>query len=428
MSKSSLPFSVPMRRSPSMPPVRWRIILTTVALSVLVFVLAACGATSTSGNATPTPKPTATSTTIPPCSAWSIISSPNPTGYHQSALNAVSALSATNAWAVGSNSEEGGPIQQLIEQWDGASWQIVPGQSENLAGVAVISANDIWAVGSQKAGLPEPYQSRSLVEHWNGSAWSVVSSPRIGSQDRLNGVVALASNDVWAVGSTLGMNARQPLIEHWNGTAWSVVTGPALTGFPDSALQSITRIPGSNDLWAVGSMRASQSAFSQALIERWNGSAWSLVTPTVPTGAKASNLNSVVALSSSDAWAVGSYLPSGSERTQGLIEHWNGSAWQPVTTPQTANIAPSEFFSVSAANAQDVRAVGRYFVGSEGMGRALIAHWNGVTWSLVASPTPSGVTYTSLNAITTDGMGRYWAVGSSLSAAGNAQTLILHCL
>ncbi|HEX6540252.1 MAG TPA: hypothetical protein VF040_00740 [Ktedonobacterales bacterium] len=412
---------------------RWRIVLTSVALSILVFALGACGVTTTPGGEVvpPVPTPTPKPTVVPACTTWSVIPSPNATKYQENALNAVNALSSTSAWAVGSNSQETGSSQHLSVRWDGTSWQIVPGQSENLVGVAAISATDVWAVGSTHEGLPEPYQTRALIEHWNGMAWSIVPSPNPDSQEYgLNGVVALSANDVWAVGSylDLGAGARLPLIEHWNGTAWIIVTGPHLQGVHDSALQSVTRIPGTNELWAVGyMMKGPLPAFDQALIERWNGHGWMLVTPANPVNMTTSKLEGVVALSATDAWAVGSYVMAGSEVSRGLIEHWNGTVWQPVTTPQTAGIAPSQFVSVAAVGKRDVRAVGRYFVNSEGTGRALIAQWNGTAWSVQASPTPSGVTYSILMAIAGDGAGHYWAVGTFTSASRHQQTLILHC-
>lgn len=320
-------------------------------------------------------------------------------------------------------------MQHLSMRWDGASWQIVPGQGENLTGVAVISANDVWTVGTQREGMPEPYQYRTLIEHWNGTAWSVVPSPNPGSQAYgLDSVVALASNDVWAVGTYLGTNARLPLIEHWNGDAWSIVTGPALQGVTDSSLHSITRTPGTDEMWAVGYMiKGDRPSFEQPLIERWNGHGWMPVTPTTPAGAKASSLRGVVALSSSDAWAVGTYLPAGSEKEQALIEHWNGTVWQPVATPQTASISPSQFFSVAAVGANDVRAVGVHFVGGEGIGAPLIARWDGASWSVVASPTPNGGKDSLLTAIASDGAGHFWAVGSYTNTSGHRQTLILRC-
>src|SRR6266550_5340794 len=69
-------------------------------------------------------------------------------------------------------------------------WSVVPSPngstSSGLSGVAVVSANDIWAVGSsgsQRSG------AQTLIEHWNGSHWSVMKSPNPGSSsDHLNGV------------------------------------------------------------------------------------------------------------------------------------------------------------------------------------------------------------------------------------------------
>lgn len=63
--------------------------------------------------------------------------------------------------------------------------------------------------------------------------WSVVPSPNPAtisvSNDVLEGVSALADNNVWAVGnfsSSNGNNVKHSLVEHWNGTAWGVVPSP----------------------------------------------------------------------------------------------------------------------------------------------------------------------------------------------------------
>jgi hypothetical protein len=45
----------------------------------------------------------------------------------------------------------------------------------NLMALTVISANDIWAVGSGRIGD----EDATLTLHWNGSAWSFVSSPNV---------------------------------------------------------------------------------------------------------------------------------------------------------------------------------------------------------------------------------------------------------
>src|SRR5215468_3655996 len=59
-------------------------------------------------------------------------------------LNAVAALSAASAWAVGLSNQ--GTIHPI--RWDGRIWQRVPASGDgDLYGVAVISAADAWAVG-----------------------------------------------------------------------------------------------------------------------------------------------------------------------------------------------------------------------------------------------------------------------------------------
>ena len=58
----------------------------------------------------------------------------------------------------------------------------------------------------------------ALTIHWDGSSWTIVPSASSGT---LNGVAAVASNDVWAVGSIV-VGSDQTLIEHWNGSQWQV--------------------------------------------------------------------------------------------------------------------------------------------------------------------------------------------------------------
>ena len=58
-------------------------------------------------------------------------------------------------------------------------------------------------------------------------------------------MAGISPNRAWAVGTR---NFRHPLLMHWNGTSWKVVFGPAVDGF----LDDVVRVPGSHQLWAVG--------------------------------------------------------------------------------------------------------------------------------------------------------------------------------
>lgn len=95
--------------------------------------------------------------------------------------------------------------QPIPTPGSGPHWQVVSipnvGTVSRLRYVAVISADDIWAVG--QAGVS------TLTMHWDGTAWSIVPSPNItgnGVQNDLCGVAAIAPDDVWAVGSTVDPN------------------------------------------------------------------------------------------------------------------------------------------------------------------------------------------------------------------------------
>ena len=49
--------------------------------------------------------------------------------------------------------------------------------NDQLNGIAVVSANDIWAVGTSSTNSTGNEQT--LIEHWNGSTWNVVPSPNL---------------------------------------------------------------------------------------------------------------------------------------------------------------------------------------------------------------------------------------------------------
>src|SRR6185312_14213053 len=88
-----------------------------------------------------------------------------------------------------------------------AHWTQVSSPNPNpnhdfISDIAAVSPNDIWMVGSTWDGGESPF--RTLTEHWNGSSWTTISSPTPdASGNLLNGVAALASNNVWAVGDVI---------------------------------------------------------------------------------------------------------------------------------------------------------------------------------------------------------------------------------
>ena len=141
--------------------------------------------------------------------------------------------------------------------------------------------------------------------------WTATEPASPGSRNNdLTGVVALAADNVWAVGTSADLNGGQTLIEHWNGATWSVITSPD-PGGSGNFLSAVSAVSPA-DVWAVG--EAQSGGESKTLIARWNATAWRQVPS--PSPGPDSYLTGVRAVSAKDAWAVGYYNrgPSGASR------------------------------------------------------------------------------------------------------------------
>lgn len=129
-------------------------------------------------------------------------------------------------------------------------WRLIPGPSTStsfFAGVAAVSARDVWAVGSVGTGT----SGQPLAAHWNGTRWHTVASPYPGPTASLRAVAALSARDVWAVGDVGDVAATRPLIEHWDGRSWRIVSTPRVSG-RDVLLAGVVALS-ATDIWAVGS-------------------------------------------------------------------------------------------------------------------------------------------------------------------------------
>ncbi|GAC1518704.1 MAG: hypothetical protein NVS3B14_21010 [Ktedonobacteraceae bacterium] len=343
------------------------------------------------------------------CGAWSYVASPNPDTSYDT-LNGVAAISANNVWAVGSY---GSGSLTFIEQWNGAQWKVVASPDVNgnnsLSGIAAISANNIWAVGSYN-------NASTLIEHWNGTNWSVVASPNVPSlADGLTAISAVSATDIWAVGTVSGNKGFQGLIEHWNGTSWSIVSSQGV-----GQLTGVAAIA-SNNVWAVGS--ASGTKNIQTLIEHWNGTSWSVVKSSGP-GLAANTLNGVAAISANNVWAVGDDTNSVGPHAEfaPLIEHWNGASWSVVSSPLqgTSDLVNG----IAAISATNIWAVGDYRTGLDPYGPyyTWIEHWNGASWSAFNSPSPGSIASDLLAAAPVPATSKAWSVGFT-QGDNNYQTL-----
>jgi hypothetical protein len=347
---------------------------------------------------------------------WTVVPTGDPSTT-RNALNAVAVRSSSDAWAVGhftAPDQDDDGLNMLTERWNGTSWSQVGApavlhRDESLLAVTASSTTDAWAVGFTKtvgAAGRNP-----LAVHWTGSSWAIVPTPTLtgGAKSTLNGVAAFDPSNAWAVGK--GRNGAA-LVEHWNGTAWSVVPVPTPAGAASSQFSGISaRSP--SDIWAVGSasVPVGTAVQGRTLVEHWNGSTWSIVPSRNATSSNL--LTGVAAIAGSNVWAVGYTITTDgtNQPDKTLIEHWNGSSWSVVASPSPAS--NDTLSGVAARSAGDVWAVGtrQDRSGAIPIDRTLTEHWNGSTWSVVASPNVGG-NDNLLNGVSAT-TGDVWAVGSS---------------
>lgn len=294
-----------------------------------------------------------------------------------------------------------------------------------LIGADAVAANDVWAVGYSATNPPEQSTSKTLIEHWNGSAWSVVPSPNPNVplpggapiSNQLFGVAAVSANDAWAVGLSSNYTTGRTLIVHWNGTSWSTFPSPSPGQY--GWLRSISAVS-ANDVWAAGTYY--NNGLQVTLTLHWNGTQWSVV-PSANDGPYLQELFKIRAVSANDIWAVGYHLAvfGFTEKYQTSIFHWNGSAWSVVPSPDV-NQENNYLWSVDGTSATDAWAVGFYDTGTEL--KTMTQHWDGVSWTI--QPSPNASTYIDeLTDVAAVSPSDVWAVGQ-FTGFFTFETLTMH--
>lgn len=265
-----------------------------------------------------------------------------------------------------------------------------------LNGVVALSSTDVWAVGSSPTG--------ALIERWNGTKWKALPDPSGIATASLRAASASSASDVLAVGST-GESPSKTLVERWDGSAWSVVPNPPLPG-QSSALGAVTSVS-PDDAWLVGSFVT--HGRTKPLAEHWNGS--SLTRPATSLPRRSALLG--VGYGPGGLWTVGAAPESFSGIDRPLTARFDGTGWTTFAAPSVDQPASPELFDVAALAPDDVWATGTAF--SKGLQGPLVEHWDGGSRSIVPTPNVRDRTFKAMAAISSDDV---WVVGSQDNPSG----------
>jgi hypothetical protein len=272
-----------------------------------------------------------------------------------------------------------------------------PSSPAALSGLSCRTLADCVAVGATS-----PQMATGLVaERWNGKHWSRSALPEpAGTTAVTAGEVACpAARECVAVGSAYPRRGQQyAIVERWNGSRWSV--GRAATPGVSSALYAIA-CPSAGNCYAAGEYTPKGSVGQNPLIEHWDGRRWRQEAVPVPGHSTFAYLSDISCRTAAFCVAAGS---SG---TVAFVERWNGRRWIETTPPSAAGALLS---SVSCP------AVARCFaVGFGGAGnKSLVERWNGTTWSSSQTPGPAAGNSAGLQSVSCVSPVRCLAVGNHL--------------
>jgi len=320
---------------------------------------------------------------------WTIQKTPNQPLADINALSSVSCTSAKACTAVGTYSLTlASPIGALAERWNGTSWSLqAPARPAGAVaieffGVSCPSVRACTAVGVVARKLA----SGTLAEAWNGKSWAVQPTPTIkgATASALYSVSCTSPTACTAVGHySTATHGALAMVERWNGTAWS--------------LQAIPR-PATNT-WFFGVSCSTRTACvavgylntgtgdAQLFAEAWNGAKWRVLKVPLPHGSPGGAFNAVSCTSPKACTATGTAF--GTSPT--LAERWNGTSWRVQPTPNppkfTSSAGQVALDGVSCTSRTACTASGEYSPG--GLAAYFAEAWNGASWKLQATPLPA---------------------------------------
>jgi hypothetical protein len=200
----------------------------------------------------------------------------------------------------------------------------VTGTDVELKDISCASQTFCVAVGVNFVSLTE---RDIVVFQWNGTSWASVSAPDVvpGYDNFMSGVSCVSTSFCVAIGTWQSTAQQQPLLERWDGTAWTVAAFPPGVGNSGTGLKDVSCV---TDTFCLATGAAPVTG--QPTIYRWDGNTWAAELMASPGSSAQSSIGSVYCVSTAFCVADGAG-PGGT-----LIEHWDGTQW---TVDASANPA-----------------------------------------------------------------------------------------
>jgi hypothetical protein len=324
--------------------------------------------------------------------------------------------------AVGFTTPSSGISQTLTELWNGnitsTPWMVQSspdiGTGNNLLAAVncPININFCMAVGNS---TPSPGVQAPMAQQWNGGSWAATTLPlpAAATTGYLTGVSCTSTTSCVAVGVYQTSTAVGPLVETFNGTSWTAVT-PSIPAGTTAYLEGVS-CAAATSCQAVGTWVSNSGGGGHDVMLAGAGSTW-----TATESSTAGNLTSVACTSTTACLAVGNQ-PGTSAGARAQAMRLTGTTWKP-TTIASEGTTDNTLTGVGCVSATGCLAFG-YYTG-DGGDQILQQQWNGTTWTLSTPPSDNdGGASNSLYAVSCVTVTFCVAIGVDSSQGGTIYAL-----
>lgn len=126
-----------------------------------------------------------------------------------SSITSLDVVTSDNAWAAGYDYDLARQVTiPLILHWDGNDWSNIPvptfEHSAELRGITARSATEVFAAGTQADADGYPH---ALILRWDGTQWSVIPEQELTDYGTWFRTMTTVQGEVWTAGQSNGLSA-----------------------------------------------------------------------------------------------------------------------------------------------------------------------------------------------------------------------------
>jgi hypothetical protein len=196
-----------------------------------------------------------------------------------------------------------------------------------------------------------------------------------------------------------------------------LVAIPAASAAPKVVPTSLVDVacPIATRCFAVGSSFMKPPSIARSLVERWNGSTWSVMKSPNASSTGYTWLSGIACTSATSCMTVGNSSPSGFGG-KAFAARLSGNAWMALSMPAVPGGTQALLRDVACTGPTSCFAVGEYFKNGK---QPLAMRWNGTKWRIVPAALPSGVRSGRLLGVDCASSNRCFAVGGTDDFSGD---------